>query len=132
LRCLAGDQVTFYGQQPFEDIPKWVAAADLIVVPQKQTLANRGQIPAKVFDAMAMAKPVIATSISDLPEVLNGCGIIVDSESPTAIANAIEDLHFNPEKARVLGRAARRRCVEKYSYKALATKIKNIVLSVVN
>jgi glycosyltransferase involved in cell wall biosynthesis len=132
LKRLAGERVTFYGQQPFDDIPKWVAAADIIVIPQKRTLANRGQIPAKVFDAMAMAKPVIATPMSDLPEVLDGCGIIVDPDSPRAIANAIEDLHVNPEKGKALGRAARRRCVERYSYKALAPKMKDIALSAVN
>jgi glycosyltransferase involved in cell wall biosynthesis len=130
LKKTAGRSVVFCGRQPFKNIPKWIAACDIFIVPQRNTLANRGQIPAKVFDAMAMAKPVIATEVGDLPRVLDGCGIIVDPESPRAIADAIESLHVNLERRKALGNAARKRCVEQYSYKALAPKLKDIVLSV--
>lgn len=128
LKRIAGKRVKFYGKQPFEDIPKWIAAADIIVVPQKQTMANRGQIPAKVFDAMAMAKPTIATEMCDLPHVLDGCGIIVDPESPRAIADAIKSLHVNSEKCKALGAAARKRCVRHFSYKAVAPKLREVII----
>lgn len=130
LKALAEEKIKFFGQQPFNELPKWIAAADIHVIPQKQNAANRGQLPAKVFDAMAMAKPVIATNISDLPLVLSDCGIIVDTESPDQIAESVLYLHENPTIRKVLGTTARERCVEKYSYKALRPKLEKIVYSV--
>jgi glycosyltransferase involved in cell wall biosynthesis len=123
LKRQAGEKIEFFGQQPFDELPKWISAADVYVIPQKQTAANRGQLPAKVFDAMAMAKPVIATDISDLPLVLDDCGLIVDSDSPDQIAEKILYLHENPDECEVIGSAARERCVDRYSYNALAPKL---------
>jgi glycosyltransferase involved in cell wall biosynthesis len=132
LKKKATEGIQFCGTKPFSDIPKWIAACDIFVVPQRDTLANRGQIPAKVFDAMAMGKPVVATEVGDLPRVLDGCGVIVEPDSSKAIASALDDLYRNPEKRETLGAAARKRCVEQYSYKALAPKMKDIVLSAAN
>ena len=47
-------------------------------------------MPAKVFDAMAMAKPIIATNVSDLPEFLDGCGWTVAPEKPKQLADTIQ------------------------------------------
>jgi len=38
---------------------------DVVIIPQRENFATLGQMPAKVFDAMAMAKPTIATNVSD-------------------------------------------------------------------
>lgn len=127
LKRQAGKNIEFFGQKPFDELPKWIAAADVYVIPQKQTAANRGQLPAKVFDAMAMAKPIIATDISDLPLVLDNCGIIVDPESPKQIAERVLYLHEDPNERETLGAAARERCVEQYSYDALAPKLAQVI-----
>jgi len=127
LKEQAGKNVHFYGRQPFSDLPKWIAAGDVFVIPQKQTQANRGQLPAKVFDAMAMAKPVIATNMSDMPTILDRCGIIIEPGDTEAIAEGILQLHNYPQKQTRLGKSARKRCVEKYSYNALAPEIERVV-----
>jgi len=44
------------------------------------------------FDAMAMANPIVATEVSDLPQILDGCGIVLEPDSPEALAEAIETL----------------------------------------
>ncbi|MCH8157405.1 MAG: glycosyltransferase family 4 protein, partial [Nitrospinae bacterium] len=43
----------------FDRLPEHLAAADVIVIPQRRTSDSTGQMPAKLYDAMAMAKPVI-------------------------------------------------------------------------
>lgn len=127
IRSIGGEKVTVRGTQPFSQIPSWIAAADMIAIPQRSTPETRGQLPAKVFDAMAMAKPVVATNISDLPEVLEGCGIIVPPNSPKHLSEAILNLYRNRTLRERLGRKARDKCVKNYSYDALAPKMDRII-----
>lgn len=131
LREVSDSKVIIRGQQPFDQLPKWIAAADIIAIPQRRTPATRGQIPAKVFDAMAMAKPIIATDVSDLPEILDGCGMIVPPDSPRELANSLKYLLDNPTERAALGRKARERCIEEYSYDAVAPTLDRIVKGVV-
>lgn len=132
IKCIGGNSLTVKGKQPFNEIPKWVAAADVIAIPQRDTLATRGQLPAKVFDAMAMAKPIIATSVSDLPAVLNRCGRIINPEAPAQLREAILELFSNDSLREEMGQAARRRCIEQYSYDALAPVLNDVVSSVID
>lgn len=108
-----------FGLQPFETVPKFLTMADVVVIPQRKNFATMGQMPAKVFDAMAMAKPIIASNISDLPEILDGCGWIVEPENPEQLAEKIQYLLNNPEEAEVMGNKARQKCIEKYSWDAI-------------
>ena len=74
---------------PFARVPEILTLADVVAIPQKRDFASIGQLPAKVFDAMAMAKPVVATDVNDLPLILDGCGLIVEPGNPAQLATAI-------------------------------------------
>ncbi|RQG96046.1 glycosyltransferase family 4 protein [Natrarchaeobius chitinivorans] len=129
LRRIGGDSLIVRGQQPFDQIPKWIAAADVITIPQRRIPGTEGQIPAKVFDAMAMGKPIVATNVSDLPTVLDDCGVIVEPESVPQLAKAIAKLIENEDYRQELGRRARERSVMKYSYDAAAPQIADVIES---
>ena len=62
------------GEIPFDDVPRYLVAADVVAVPQRDTTDTVGQVPAKLFDAMALARPIVSTSVSMIPEILDGCG----------------------------------------------------------
>ena len=112
-------QVLDLGIQPIHDVPKYLSPSDLVVIPQRRTSESVGQTPAKVFDAMAMAKPIVATSVSDLPEILDNCGWIVDPEDHFELARAIKEALDNSDKAHEFGQKARDKCLERYSYDAM-------------
>lgn len=116
-----------FGLQPFEKVPEFLAMADIVVIPQKRNFATIGQIPAKLFDAMAMAKPIIATNVSDLPEILDGCGLIVEPEKPNQLAKAIQYVLDNPIVAEKMGINAREKCIKKYSLDAMENVLVNII-----
>ena len=116
---LLGKRFISFGQQPFDKVPEILAMVDVVAIPQRKTLATVGQVPAKVFDAMAMAKPIIATNVSDLHEILNGCGWIVEPEDPGNLAETIKYILDNPEEAKKMGQKARQKCIEKYSWDAM-------------
>jgi len=103
---------------PFEQIPAFLSAADVVAVPQRDTPDTLGQVPAKLFDAMALGRPVVSTRVSMIPEILDGCGLIVDPGDVAALSAAVRRLIDDPTEAQALGARARERCVERYSFDA--------------
>jgi len=118
-RKLREDQVRLFGLEPFRNLPEFLAISDLVVIPQRKNPATVGQVPAKVFDAMAMSKPIIATGVSDLPEILDSCGWIVHPENSNQLAKVIRYVFDHPDEAEEMGWKARGKCIEQYSWNAM-------------
>jgi len=100
---------------PYESLPALLAAADVVAIPQLDSEGAQHQMPMKVYDAMAMAKPLVATTVSDLPLVLDGCARLVPPGDVAALTAALSELLENPAEAEALGRRARARCLKEYS-----------------
>jgi glycosyltransferase involved in cell wall biosynthesis len=112
---------------PYSQLPSLLAAADVVAIPQLDSEPARHQVPMKVVEAMAMAKPIVATSVSDLPSMLDGCGRLVPPDDPQALATAIGELVAEPEEARILGRRARERCLERYTLERVGDLLTEVV-----
>ena len=110
--------VRLVGRVPIAQVPGFLSAADVVVVPQRESSDTRGQVPAKLFDAMALGRPIVSTRVSMIPEILEGCGALVPPGDVTALAAAIGRLLDRPDEARAMGEAARRRAVESYSFES--------------
>ena len=110
--------VRLVGRVPIAQVPGFLSAADVVVVPQRESSDTRGQVPAKLFDAMALGRPIVSTRVSMIPEILEGCGALVPPGDVAALAAAIGRLLDRPDEARAMGEAARRRAVERYSFES--------------
>lgn len=119
LTARHGERLCLVGPRPHDEMPLFLALADVVALPQRSTPTTRAQVPGKVFEAMAMACPIVATAVSDLPEILEGCGRLVPPQAPDALAHALEGLLAHPGEARAMGREARRRCEALYSWDAM-------------
>jgi glycosyltransferase involved in cell wall biosynthesis len=109
------------------DLPSLLAAADLVAIPQLDTDAARLQMPMKVYDAMAMARPIVASRVSDLPKVLEGCARLVAPDDVEGLAEEIASVLGDSEGARAMGSSARRLCVERYSTAAVGRVLNRVV-----
>ncbi|MGH7305177.1 MAG: glycosyltransferase [Candidatus Rokuibacteriota bacterium] len=109
--------VRMTGEIPFDDVPRYLIAADVVAVPQRSTTDTVGQVPAKLFDAMALGRPIVSTSVSMIPEILEGCGVVVEPGDVAALAGAIKRVLDDPDEAATLGRRARARCEAHYSFR---------------
>lgn len=80
-----------------------------------------------IFQAMAQGKPVVATNVGGIPsQVTNGSeGLLVPYGDPSALASSILRLLEDPNLARKMGDAARRRA-EAFCYDRLAKQMKGI------
>ncbi len=127
LKKMGGDRLVMLDKISYGDVPRYLMLADVVVIPQRQTSDTVGQIPSKLFDAMAMAKPIIATAVSDIPEILENCGIIVPPHDNKALQRAITWVFENPATAKAMGMKARIKCLELYSVQIIGEKLKRIV-----
>jgi glycosyltransferase involved in cell wall biosynthesis len=116
---------------PYPSAPALYAAADVVAIPQLDTAAARHQMPLKAVDAMAMGRPIVASSVSDLPDVLDGCARLVAPGDVDALATAIDDLLQDEQQALELGENARARCLERYSYRRVGEQLSAVVSTVV-
>lgn len=90
-----------------DDVPTWMAAADLLVVP------SRWEARALVVqEALAAGLPVVATDVGGLPELVTGCGSLVPVGDASAIAAAVTHLAAHPERRAELAAHARERFAE--------------------
>ncbi|NMG19330.1 glycosyltransferase family 4 protein [Brasilonema bromeliae] len=112
---------------PVEVMPEVVAAAHIVVVPQRDTIIARAQFPLKLTDGMAMAKPVLSTRVGDIPEILDETGYLIDPGSPEQIAEQIDFIFENLESANERGLKARERCIKKYSLETMASTLESVI-----
>jgi len=108
-------------------IPEYLDLADLIVLPLIDNPLSRSQMPIKIFEAMAMAKPIIGSAVSDLPQVLDGCGWTVPPADGQKLAEAITYVLDHPDEAKAAGEAARAKCTNVYSRTVVSEKLKTIL-----
>jgi len=112
-----------------EQMPEVVAAAHAVIVPQRNVITAQAQFPLKLADGMAMGKPIIATRVGDIPEILGETGFLVDAEKPDQIQLALSRILDDPVGANLRGSHARERCVKHYSLYALAETLTQSIQS---
>lgn len=96
--------VRFLGRR--DDVPALIDLASVVVLP---SLAE--SFGFVLLEAMSLGKPVVASEIGGIPEVVSDgeTGLLVPSADPHALADAIARVLLNPEVASTLGRAGRAR-----------------------
>jgi glycosyltransferase involved in cell wall biosynthesis len=120
------DRVRWLGLR--RDMPALFDAADAFVL----SSAWEG-MPLVVGEAMAMEKPVIATDVGGVRELLGECGAVVPAKSSSALASAMLTLMRTPsgDRARV-GHAARARIQCSFNMDAKTDEWSHLYRSVLN
>jgi glycosyltransferase involved in cell wall biosynthesis len=115
-----GGRITFAGFQ--EDVPALLAGMDTFVLPS----LNEGMGRVLVM-AMALGKPIVATRVGGVPELLGDgeAGILVPPEDSDAIAEAVSTLLCDSPRARALGETGRRRA-SRYSAEAMVCALAKV------
>lgn len=108
LRAVASEhrsvRVHFVGYQ--QDVAPWLALGDVVVVPSRKEACGLTTV-----EAMASARPVVATNVGGLPELVEDgiTGFLAPPERPEAIAERCAFLLSDPKLRSHMGRAARAR-----------------------
>jgi glycosyltransferase involved in cell wall biosynthesis len=115
------DAVLFLGQR--QDVPDLLNAMDVFVLPSY----SEG-VSLALLEAMAAGRPVIASAVGGLPEVVTDgdTGLLIPPRDADALAGALERLLGDPAWAQQLGASARDHVREHYSLERLGREINEI------
>jgi glycosyltransferase involved in cell wall biosynthesis len=119
-------KVIHLGYQPHAFMPELLAASDCVALPQLPTRYAQAQVPGKVFEALAMAKPVAASRISDLPEIVAGCGLVFEPGDVRGLAGVLARFMDDAPLYAELSAGAREKAVRLYSWDAMERVLSEI------
>ena len=107
-----------------EDIPEVMASLDVIVHP---STGHEG-LPRTILQALAMGKPIIASKVGSISELIKHLttGILIPSCNSEAIAKAVVEVYKNPHWALQMAQEGQKIVKQHYSYEAMLNKIENI------
>lgn len=112
------NHVILVGSKPHEDIPLWINACDVFVLPS----LNEGN-PTVMFECLGCNKPFIGTKVGGIPEVITSddYGLLVEPANAQDLAKQIEiALNKNWDKEKISNYA------KQYRWENIASQIVNI------
>ena len=117
-------QVSEHGIRHCVDFLGWVEPAEVLPLINSSTIvlmpSRQESLPMVALEAALMARPVVATRVGGLPEVVEHehSGLLVEAEDAQALGRASESLLRRPEVASRMGQAARIRAQTMFSWKS--------------
>jgi glycosyltransferase involved in cell wall biosynthesis len=113
------------GIVPFEGLGRYLACADLLLLPFTDKICNIGRGPIKLGDYLAAGRPIVSMPVGDLRQVFaedEPIGLAA-GDTPEEFAAAICELLSDPERGERYGRNARLLAERKYSWDVLTGRL---------
>jgi len=98
--------LTLLPEKPNEQIPSYLSAADIALVPLKKAEVFNGVLPSKIFDAWACERPVLLSIDGEARELVESVlgGLYIPPETPNKMAEAIINLMNSPMELDSMGK----------------------------
>ena len=107
--------ISFEGQKDKNKLLPYYQSADIFIFPSKKE-----GMPNAVLEAMACAIPVVMSPCQGSKELIDGNGIIADSDLTRFPESLMQLISESPEKLSHLSETSRRRAIEHFSWKSVA------------
>ncbi len=118
-------KINIVGHKPYSEIPFWLKTADVLVLPNssKQDISKHWTSPLKLFEYMASKRPIVASNLPSIKEILNGNNsLLVEPDNPEKLAEGVKGALKNPDfSAKISNQAFQD--VQDYTWQKRAKKI---------
>ncbi|HEY9769103.1 MAG TPA: glycosyltransferase family 4 protein [Coleofasciculaceae cyanobacterium] len=113
-------QVIFTGSLAQPELLPYYQNADVLINPSLSEAFGM-----TLVEAMATQTPVIATKIGGMPEIVDDRvnGLLVEPANPQALADAAVELIADPDRAREMGKAGRKKVLQRYCWSQIAESL---------
>ncbi len=122
--------IVLIGYVPYTEVSGYLTAADVLVLPNtsKQRISRDYTSPLKLFEYMSAQRPIVASDLPSLREVLrhHENAVLVSPDDPQCLAKGIVDVIENPELAQRLAETAYAD-VQQYTWETRATTVLDFV-----
>ena len=119
------DNLLMVGWVEPQQIPDYLAAADVAIYPLDDNLVNRAKCPAKLTQIMLSGCPVVADKVGQAQEYIQHAenGLLADPQQPGEMANMVISLLNNPQNRRSLGNNSRDSLLADFRWRDAAEKL---------
>ncbi len=124
------DNIVFVGRQDKHFIPGFLSITDACLVHLKKTEIFKTVLPSKIFEAAAMAKPIILGVEGFAAKFVKqaNAGICIEPENAEQLAQSVENLADDPELCQSLGQAGRKYVLKHNDRDSLANEYLDIAV----
>ena len=128
LRAAATPGIVFAGQVPYDRVTDYYSLIDVFVCPRLRMRLIELVTPLKPLEAMAMGRPVLASDVGGLAELIHhdSTGVLFRAEDPAAFLDQATILARDPELRARLGKNARVHVESERSWAAVVSKYPEI------
>jgi glycosyltransferase involved in cell wall biosynthesis len=128
-----GQAVQFLGLAPHSEVPRYLAAADIAVVPYPILNMDLWLSPLKLYEYMAAGKAIIASDVGQIKETIQSGqnGLLVPPQDVSAMVTALQELMDNSALCAKLGAQAREHAVCKHSWEHYVARLEELFATVV-
>lgn len=127
------DKVILIQAQPYDNVPKYLSAFDILCCPKIDCEINRAANPVKVVEFLSMGLPTVCSAVGGIIDTIEDHidGFLVSPGNPVELRDILEWIIMNPEKAAKISEKGREKVVSQFSFSAneskLSEKIYNII-----
>ena len=120
------DRVRFLPSRPMDELPPVMNAVDALALPSRTTATWKEQFGRVIIEAQACETPVLGSDSGAIPDVIGAGGLIFPERDPAGLASAVMELRKAPERARTLGRIGRGQTEERYTWRRVAERMRDV------
>jgi glycosyltransferase involved in cell wall biosynthesis len=118
------------GPQPFDRVPTFLGAADVLLLPLSDNLMNRARGPIKLGDYLAAGRATLANPVGDVVEVFERDEVgVLAGDTPDAYGTALAALLSDRARCARIGHHARQVAESRYAWSHLAPTLEQIYVT---
>lgn len=116
--------------QPRSEVPRLLAASDVLIVTYKKTDITQITVPSKIYEYLSISQPIVAGVEGVIEEILreSGAGLVSTTRDPQELASYILRLRAEPELSAQMGAQGRAYAVEHFSFMRVAADYERTII----
>ncbi|MCP3676453.1 MAG: glycosyltransferase family 4 protein, partial [Deltaproteobacteria bacterium] len=125
-------EVTLTGKIGYKDVPRYLASMDILISPHNPQEVDKDKFhgsPIKIFEYMSMARPIIASKVGQIGEILEEgkSALLMEPGDEEAMCDAIVELSGDKRMRDRLGKCARETVLSSHTWEQNASRVIDIV-----
>lgn len=126
---LLGKKVVITGAKPYSEIPYWLGAANILVLPMEDNPIEKARFPIRFGDYLCAKRPIVSNAVGEVKYYLEkyNCGLVSRSNEKD-LAAAIIKLYNNPRLGEELAKRARNLAENELSWQKIVKSLEKWII----